>query len=111
MVSDELEVESFSYLWRERKNNFALLKVEGTDRTNVDGCLIYDLPEHSKLIIEDDRTAQLVMEKMRDAGVPVVFPSELPSGENALEKLINGMLEAGKTAFEINAVIKAFENR
>jgi hypothetical protein len=111
MKSDRAILASFSSLWCEQKNDYVLLKVEGTDRTTTDGCLIRNVREHSTLIIEDEEVNQDVMGKMRNAGVPVVFKNELPPGKNELEKMINEMLDAGKTAREVNAAIKAFESR
>ena len=114
MGSDTSPLESFSHLWIGQKNDFVLLKVDGFDKTSTERCLIYNIKAHSTLVLEDDRLAQIIMNKMKAAGVPVVLHDELPRAENELERTINEMLESGKTPPEINAIIsahKATENK
>ena len=100
---------TFSYLWDEEKSDYVLLRVHGEYRTRLDHYLIYNIKEHSRLLIEDDEVAHRVMQNMRDAGVPVVDRSELPAGENRLERQINDMLEAGKGPSDINEAIREYE--
>jgi hypothetical protein len=41
--------------------------------------------------------------------IPTVFEKELPPSQNELEKIINEMLDDGKTSAEVNAAIKAYQ--
>ena len=95
--------------WSERKDDFVLLKVNGDDRLSTEHCLIYDLKDHTTWIIEDDEFAEQLMQRMKTAGVPIVFRDELPPGQNELEKKINEMLEAGIPHDEINAFIREYQ--
>lgn len=106
----ESDLESLSHLWDNQKNDYVLLKVDGSDRTATDGCLIYNVKEHSTLVLEDEHLAQEVMTKMKAAGMPVLLRSELPLQKNELEQLINQLIESGKPPHEINSAITAYEN-
>ena len=103
--------DDWSYMWCERKDDFVLLKVRGDDYQSIEDCLIYDVKDHSMLIIEDDQLAHEIMERMKSAGVPIVPHTSYPPGLNPLEQLINEMLEAGKGPGEINSAIREYEQR
>jgi hypothetical protein len=106
---EKTAVESFSHLWREHEKDYVLLKVDGSDRTSTEGCLIYNTKRHSVLVIEDDDLAEEIMKKMRAAGVAIVFRQELPPGKSELEQLIDEMLETRKTPAEINEAIRTYD--
>ena len=105
------QLNSWSHLWREQKNDFVLVKVHGDDRTSIDDCLIHNIREHSTLIIEDDDLADAIMTEMRNAGVPIVSKEEYPSGQSDLERLITELVKSGKSISEVRAGIDEYQRQ
>lgn len=97
-------LSDWAYLWE--SGDYALCRVSMRGDDPLDGCLICGHKDHSCLIIEDDALARRIMERMVQAGAPILTRDQLPKGKSRAERTIDEMLRAGKTIREINEALR-----
>ena len=71
----EDQLAEFVELWEDRASDHVLVRVE-RDSVDLRDCAIYCKSEKSAVVIDDDDLAMRVIQRMVDAGVPIV--DEIP---------------------------------
>ncbi len=83
----KIDVSQLSHYWQ--SGDFVLYNPSPNVQDVIDTSMIYNVREHSVVIIEDDEVAYELKSQMHLAGVPIV--SVPPAGENFLQKAINDL--------------------
>lgn len=105
-----VDITSWAHIWELCRDDYVLLRVDDTGDP-VDGCLIYDMHTGASELIEDDEIYRAIKLRMLDAGIPVVTRDALPPLKDSPEPVVTQMIDAGKSASEINVVLAQYRER
>ena len=81
---------SLSYYWEFLRHEFVLVRI-GPESEGPGGCLIHNLWDCSYVVIEDERVARAIKNRMSAAGVPVVARDDVPVGTSRAQQVWEAM--------------------
>ena len=103
------DLDPWSHMWTDKRSEYALLCSNKSADNPLAHCIVYDLVERGMILMEDEELAQAIMERMLEAGVPIVTKDQVPFGQNECELMINRMIDEGKSIEEVNEAIAEYK--
>ncbi|HEV3445245.1 MAG TPA: hypothetical protein VG099_11420, partial [Gemmataceae bacterium] len=98
-------ISSYSHFWNKDPGDYVLWRRHHEDLGEV--YLIFNVKYRSVAIIEDNELAREIINRMKEAGVPIV--DELPPGINPVHEMVQELFAAGASTQEINRKIREME--